>query len=103
LTTNSPDFFIRPWEYLLGLIDTLTTGGSEQTTPTQAIVIIFGTPSPEAHDTIAVGVGKRYVPFLMVLFIDSSSNLIPKRILADNHAENNSRNLQHIYEESADD
>ena len=42
LTTKSPVSLIKRWEYLEGLTDMLNKAGSEQTTPHQAIVIIFG-------------------------------------------------------------
>jgi hypothetical protein len=50
-------------------METLSTVGSEQTTPIHAMVIMFGAVWAPAQEIMAVGVGKRYVPVLTSFFI----------------------------------
>ncbi len=42
LITKSPVSLIKRWECLAGLMETLNKAGSEEATPHQAIVMIFG-------------------------------------------------------------
>jgi hypothetical protein len=81
-------------------MDTLTMGGSEQTTPTQAMVMMFGAVSRPAHDTMAVGVGNRQVPFCISLFMHTSTrSLLFSGIVPDIDAQDNAGKLHRNHEE----
>jgi hypothetical protein len=77
----------------------LTIGGSEQTTPIQARVMILGAAPSLTHETMAVGVGKRQVPFLISRFMNYLLLLVDAGILADNPPEDNPEKPHHVYEE----